>query len=142
MKTSNHLDSWPVTYPPSILIVADKAAQALKLKQTLEAKGYQVHLTEAGAQGLGATLERYFELIVLNFEQLDPDRCDAWRKINAAPELARTPLVILTSRASSPTAINRFESAGPVYYLFNDQGAAEKLPQIVEQTHYMKDRYM
>lgn len=131
-----------MTYPPSILIVADKAAQALKLKQTLEAKGYQVHLTEAGAQGLGATLERYFELIVLNFEQLDPDRCDAWRKINAAPELARTPLVILTSRASSPTAINRFESAGPVYYLFNDQGAAEKLPQIVEQTHYMKDRYM
>ena len=131
-----------MTYPPSILIVDDKTAQALKLKQTLEDKGYQVHLTEAGAQSLGATLERYFELIVLNFEQLDPDRCDTWRKINATPELAQTPLVILTSHASTPKTINRFESAGPVYYLFNDQGAAEKLPQIVEQTHYMKDRYM
>jgi CheY-like chemotaxis protein len=138
----NQPDDRLISYPPSILIVADKTPQGLELKQTLEAKGYQVHLTDPSPKGLAAAFQSYFELIVLNFERLDPDRCEAWRKISAAPELARTPMVILTGRASTPKAIDRLESVAPVYYLSKDNTPEEKLPQIVEQAHYMKYRYM
>ena len=128
-------------YPPSILLIAARTSQTLKIKQALEIKECQVYWTKASSEGLGRASQKYFDVIVLDMDQSAENDLVVYQKLKQYPELADSPTVILTTRDIPGKSVNEFKK-GPVYFLMKDPWAGEMLWQIIEQVQYLTYRYL
>jgi DNA-binding response OmpR family regulator len=79
-----------------VLVIEDNADLAFGLRNNLEIEGHEVEIAGDGALGLQLTLERPFELVVLD---LMMPGLDGFRVLKAMRERGdRTPVLILTAR--------------------------------------------
>ena len=76
---------------PSILIVEDSPAQALKTKLTLESNGCQVDWADTGYGGLDLISQKEFHLIVLDVELPDINGFEICRTLKTDPAYAAIP---------------------------------------------------
>jgi CheY-like chemotaxis protein len=129
--------------PLSILILGENSVEVSKLKQSLEDYGCQVVQTEANAKALAAAARKYFDLIVLNITEPQVIGSELGNRLkNHHPELVSIPTVILTTRAQIKEVINKFELPPPVSYLAKDAYAETRILQIIQEIHYLTERYM
>jgi len=138
------LDRFDDRYPgyrPSILLVADEAGSASKLKQRLERTGLQIHRIDPSCEQVVQARQEYFEVMVLDLEGVDPQSQALCQEIKAEPELAAIPKVILTPCPLPPETLNRLDVGRSAYYLVKDHKAEGQLMRLIEQTHYLTDRY-
>jgi hypothetical protein len=107
------------------------------LKRQLEQHQCRVTRIRPGPENLNLVRWKYFDLIVC---RLSPVRlAELWPNLQTDPQLARTPLVVLTSCALTLPVSER---VAPVYYLANDDQAPGRLVRIIDQVHYLSSRYM
>jgi two-component system KDP operon response regulator KdpE len=129
------------TYPPAILLIAERIIQVLELKQALENNGCQVHWTEASTEGLDKAKQKYFDLIVLDIDPSTENGLSLYQALKSYPELADLPAVILAPFQRLSRKLSGFEG-GPVHFLVKDSVLKIRLLQLIEEVHYLRDRYL
>lgn len=129
--------------PLSILILGENNGEVSNLKQGLEDNGCQACWAEASAKALAAAAENYFDLIVWNMEEPKTIGSELSSRLkNHHPELASVPMVILTTREQINEVINKLEFPPPISYLAKDAYSETRLLQIIQEVHYLTDRYL
>ncbi len=117
---------------PSILLVEDSVAQALKLKLGLENHGCQVQWVDTGLRGLTTAREKVFDLIILDIELPDITGFDVCRELKTDPKLALVPVVIMTTRDKANDVLNGLE-IGAIDYIPKDAFAEVVLLETIKQ---------
>lgn len=85
-------------HPPyRILIVDDVAASRETLEGILYALDYEFHLAASGHEGLALASQVQPDLILLDIMMPDLDGYEVCRRLRAIPELAETPVVLITA---------------------------------------------
>ncbi|MDX1520088.1 MAG: hypothetical protein R3264_00495 [Anaerolineae bacterium] len=132
------------TYPPSILLITSNPAHGSKLKHRLEKKGYRVYQSDISSDGLAVAHQNYFELIVFDGKTPDLAGNEAFNRLFNDPEIAEAPKVMLTTDKLDKAPVpSRSEIKGPIYWLSGEDSLVEaKLGQIIEETHYLVNRYL
>jgi two-component system, OmpR family, response regulator MtrA len=83
-----------------VVVVADDEEDILLLVETiLMNAGYDVVRTRDGAQALAEIRSRRPQLAVLDLSMPELDGLEVLRHVRSDPELAETPVVLLTARA-------------------------------------------
>ncbi len=147
MRGSYDADRGYTTYPPSILIVTDCLVHALRLKWKLENEGCQVDCTSPNPAGMATACRKYLDLIVLDLEGPDAGGSEVCQKLRANPQLTDVPVVILATCSCAEGGISDLPR-GKVYCLSNvrpngeDPSVEAKLLGIIEQIHYLTNRYV
>jgi chemosensory pili system protein ChpA (sensor histidine kinase/response regulator) len=95
----------PATVPsrdrtPVVLVVDDSISIRHALEGALSSVGYDVRLARDGVEALGAMIADPPDIMVLDLEMPRLDGFELLSVIRANESLARTPVVILTSRAA------------------------------------------
>lgn len=135
------IDRGYTVYPPSVLIVGDSLPEMRNLKRKLENKGCRVSWADTSPEGLATASHKYFELMVLVLERPELDGPAMCNRLRVQPALATVPVVMLTNDGCTeevPRSLNK----GPIYYLPKDTCGEAMLSQIIEQVHYLTDRYL
>lgn len=136
MMTTTTLHSQePAQRRPSILIVEDSSAQALKVKLTLENNGCRVHWADTGLGGLAIAQEKNFDLIILDIELPDIDGFTVCQRLKAQPTLAPVPVIMMTTRDHAEDVLNGLE-IGAVDYIPKDAFAEMVLLETIRQMAY------
>lgn len=126
--------------PPEILIVTDSSGSTPKLKQRLESHGCSVKLAGPGFSSLSTAGQKYPDLIVLLVEHSAAESLDIYRKLETEPNLADTPLALLTTPDCAKDISSRVDMR-PMFSLPKDASATQLL-QIIQETRYLMDRYL
>jgi len=135
-----------ISYPPSILMVGDNNLPTLKLKRWLEHNGCRVCQADPRSTGSATSPQPYFDFVVLNLEGTAGDEVEVCRKLAADPELAHLPVVVLTPPGCPLKAIPGLKM-DQIYCLARTRPgggticAETMLLQLIQQTHYLIDRY-
>lgn len=88
--------------PRRVVLVIDDSLTTRMLEQSiLESAGYEVDLATSGEQGLEKARARRYDLLLVDVEMPGMDGFTFVEQIRADPHLARTPTVLVTSRAST-----------------------------------------
>lgn len=87
-------------HAPRVLVVDDSISMRRALETMLTGVGYDVRVARDGVEALGAMLEDLPDIIVLDLEMPHLDGFELLSVIGGNEALARTPVVILTSRAA------------------------------------------
>ncbi|HEX2869969.1 MAG TPA: response regulator [Polyangiaceae bacterium] len=88
--------------PRRVVLVIDDSLTTRMLEQSiLESAGYEVDLATSGEQGLEKARARRYDLLLVDVEMPGMDGFTFVEEIRADPHLARTPTVLVTSRAST-----------------------------------------
>lgn len=137
-------DGGPITYPPSVLMIGNSSS-TLSLKQRLENNGCRVCQLDFGFGNLDIAHRPYFDVILFSPGQLDEDKLETYQQLKADPELAHTPLIVLTSGRCLADTPNGLKS-GKVYCLScldtgSDARVEVQVLQLIEYIHYMTCRY-
>jgi len=82
-----------------ILIIEDMESVVVALKAYLEREGFQVLTAMNGEDGLRTVSEQKPDLVILDLILPDMDGLEICRKIRKNPEVARTPILILSGKA-------------------------------------------
>ena len=132
--TPPHLEEMdrPKAAQPSVLIVEDSAAQALKVKLTLENNNCQVYWADTGLEGLNIAQQMRPELIVLDIELPDINGFEVCRRLKANPKLANVPVIMMTSRDYAEDVLNGLE-LGAIDYIPKDAFAEAVLLETIRQ---------
>ena len=85
--------------PPQILLVEDNEANRYLARYLLENAGYQVRICINASEAFLALDQFRPDLILLDIQLPDMDGYEIARRLKARPELARVPLVAVTSFA-------------------------------------------
>jgi DNA-binding response OmpR family regulator len=83
--------------PHRLLIVDDVAASRETLEGILYAPDYEFHLAASGHEGLAVASQVQPDLILLDVMMPDLDGYEVCRRLRATPELAETPVVLITA---------------------------------------------
>jgi CheY-like chemotaxis protein len=84
---------------PRILLVEDNEMNRDMLARRLTRKGYDVVVAEDGAKGLAAASAEQPDLILMDMSLPVLDGWEATRRLKAAPETERIPVIALTAHA-------------------------------------------
>jgi CheY-like chemotaxis protein len=84
---------------PRILLVEDNEMNRDMLARRLTRKGYDVVVAEDGAKGLAAASAEHPDLILMDMSLPVLDGWEATRRLKAAPETERIPVIALTAHA-------------------------------------------
>ena len=117
---------------PSILIVEDSTAQALKVKLTLENNNCRVYWSETGFGGLDIAQQENLDLVVLDIERPDITGFEVCKKLKADPNLANIPVIMMTTRDHAEDVLNGLE-LGAVDYIPKDAFAEVVLLETIKQ---------
>jgi DNA-binding response OmpR family regulator len=83
--------------PHRLLIVDDVAASRETLESILYAPDYEFYLAASGHEGLAVASQVQPDLILLDVMMPDLDGYEVCRRLRALPELAETPVVLITA---------------------------------------------
>lgn len=86
---------------PKILLVEDNEMNRDMLSRRLERKGYEVVMAFDGEQGVNMARAEAPELILMDLSLPVLDGWEATRRLKAAPETKRIPVIALTAHALS-----------------------------------------
>ena len=86
-------------HKPLILYIEDDAMNRTLVKRVLEHHGYMVEVAEDGRTGLAWARALRPDLILMDIGMPGTNGYEATRLIKADPELASTPVVVLTAYA-------------------------------------------
>lgn len=82
-----------------ILLIEDNELNRDMLSRRLQKRGYEVVMAVDGEQGVAAALSEAPALIVMDMSLPGIDGWEATRRIKAAPQTCRIPIVALTAHA-------------------------------------------
>ncbi len=85
----------------TILVIDDSLTTRMLEQSILESAGYEVALATSAEQGLEMARERHHDLFLVDVEMPGMDGFGFIEQIRADPQLAATPAVLVTSRAST-----------------------------------------
>ena len=85
---------------PQVLVVDDSISMRRALEVTLASVGYHVRVARDGVEALGMMMSELPDIMVLDIEMPRLDGFELLSVISGNAELARVPVVILTSRAA------------------------------------------
>ncbi|HWM84853.1 MAG TPA: response regulator transcription factor [Kofleriaceae bacterium] len=98
-----------------ILVVEDDASIRLGLEDTLQAKGYRVTVATRGAAGLDLAERVRPDLIILDIMLPDMDGFEVCRRLKSAPDLAGTPIIMLSARGAELDRVRGLELGADDY---------------------------
>ena len=128
-------------YPPSILLISGHQPGTPELRRNLENHGCRVQQIEAGLETLLEVGHTFFDAIVLKIERFDRTVEEVCEKLATDRELVALPVIVLLRPGAGQAAGAKLEILPPVHYLTWDSGVDAKLLQIIEEIHYLTDRY-
>ena len=99
-----------------ILVVDDEPDLRLLVRMTLEGNGYEVEEASTAAEAVTQALLLHPRLILLDIRLPDAEGFDVLRTIMMTPELAKTPVVMMSAHSSPPT-LRKAEVIGSSDYL-------------------------
>ena len=85
----------------TVLIVEDNELNMKLFRDLLEAHGYQTIGTNKGTEALGLVRQHRPDLILMDIQLPGIDGYEATRRIRAIPDLAKVPIIAVTSYALS-----------------------------------------
>ena len=85
----------------AILVIDDSLTTRMLEQSILESAGYEVELATSGEQGLEKARARRYDLFLVDVEMPGMDGFTFVEQVRADPNLAETPAVLVTSRASA-----------------------------------------
>ena len=98
-----------------ILVVEDEKDILNLVKLYLEKEGYRVSTAMAGLDGLKSVKEEHPDLVVLDLMLAEMDGLEVCKRIRAAPEIAMTPIIMLTAKAEESDTIVGLELGADDY---------------------------
>ena len=135
-------------YPPSILMVADISTHLMGLMQRFENKNCQVYWLDPTLDSFfeAGQCPRCFDLIVLDLTGTDKECLAVYKKLGAYPELAGTPVIILTAEGEAHATLDGADKSLNYYLFETPQPISEdkieaELWQVIEQIRYLAARY-
>ena len=84
-----------------ILVVEDTEDNRQIIRDLLSSVGYELIEATDGAEGVALAQSQHPDLILMDIQLPEMDGYEATRRIRAIPELARVPIVAVTSYAPS-----------------------------------------
>ena len=100
---------------PLILIVDDEEDILALLDYNLQDSGYRTRLATTGKEALAASEEETPDLIILDVMMPVMDGLEACRIMRAKPELADTPIVMLTARSGEDDHVRGLDVGADIY---------------------------
>ena len=100
----------------TILVVDDEPDLRLLVRMTLEGNGYEVAEASTAAEALVQAMAVRPGLILLDIRLPDAEGFEVLRTLKATPELAETPVVMMSAHSSPPT-LRKAEVIGSHDYL-------------------------
>ena len=94
----------------TILLVEDNEMNRDMLSRRLMRRGYEVTLAEDGVQGLDLARAQMPDLILMDMSLPTIDGWEATRRLKAAPETQRIPIIALTAHAMVEDMIKATEA--------------------------------
>jgi PleD family two-component response regulator len=128
-------------YPPSILLISDRRPGAVELRRNLEDHGCRVEQIGAELETLLEAGQTFFDAIVLPIDRFDQNIEQLCGKLAANRELAPIPVIVLVKYGVAHGAGAGLELYPPIRYLAWEAGVEARLLQIIEEIHYLTDRY-
>jgi two-component system cell cycle response regulator DivK len=86
---------------PRILLVEDNEMNRDMLSRRLQRRGYAVELAVDGLEGVARALEGGWDLVLMDMSLPEIDGWEATRRIRAAGDAGRMPIIALTAHAMS-----------------------------------------
>lgn len=121
--------------PPrrKVLVAEDDELIRLVLRRLLESEGYDVETCSDGAEALEAARRGGHALIVSDVRMPRMDGFELLRRVRELPELARTPVVMLTSMGAEEDVLKGFEMGADDYVLkpFSSQELAARVRRLL-----------
>ena len=99
-----------------ILVVDDEPDLRLLVRMTLEGNGYEVEEASTAAEAITKALAVKPRLILLDIRLPDSEGFEVLKTLKATPELADTPVVMMSAHSSPPT-LQKAEVIGSHDYL-------------------------
>ena len=128
-------------YVPSILIISDRLSTTLKLRRDLEGHGCRVQQIKTQVEALVELGHTFFDAIVLDVGRLGRNVWDMSDKLSTDRELIAIPVAVVLPPDSDKEAIADLQISPPVYYVARKPDVGARLLQIIEEVHYLTDRY-
>jgi PleD family two-component response regulator len=128
-------------YPPSILLISDHRPGAAELQRNLEDHGCRVEQIGAERETLLEVGQTFFDAIVLPIERFDQNIGQLCGKLASNRELAPIPVIVLVKYGVDHGAGADLDLYPPIHYLAWEAGVEARLLQIIEEIHYLTDRY-
>ena len=100
----------------TILVVDDEPDLRLLVRMTLEGDGYAVEEASTAAEAILQALSVRPRLILLDIRLPDAEGFEVLRTLKKTPELAETPVVMMSAHSSPPT-LRKAEVIGSHDYL-------------------------
>lgn len=100
----------------TILVVDDEPDLRLLVRMTLEGNGYEVAEASTAAEAIIQAMAVRPGLILLDIRLPDSEGFEVLRTLKATPELAETPVVMMSAHSSPPT-LRKAEVIGSHDYL-------------------------
>lgn len=104
------------TEPRKVLIIEDDANVREMVRLTLEPQGFYLMESDRAEAGIQLFRQRKPDLVVLDIDLPDGNGFDVCRKMRDNPELAATPIIMLTGKVDLESKLEGF-SAGADQYL-------------------------
>ena len=95
---------------PRILLIEDNELNRDMLSRRLARKGYEVLLAEDGAAGVATAIAERPDLVLMDVSLPVMDGWEATRRLKAAPETRRIPVIALTAHAMSTDRLKAVEA--------------------------------
>jgi CheY-like chemotaxis protein len=127
----------PVTQAPTarrlkVLLIDDSPIARATESALVKALGHVVDEAQDGEEGLSRIQAGNYDLILTDVQMPKMDGFTLTRRIKTAPELARLPVIILSSLAS-PEDKRRGLDAGADAYLVKGELGVESLAQAIDR---------
>jgi len=99
-----------------ILVVEDEADNRRILRDLLTSSGFRVAEADNGPDGLEMTLRERPDLVIMDIRLPGMDGFEVTRLIKSRPEVADTPVIIVTSHAMSDDTAKALAAGGDAYF--------------------------
>jgi two-component system chemotaxis sensor kinase CheA len=121
----------PSQGPKHVLVVEDAPVARELLAGVLRSLGYRVSEALDGRQGLSMVRDFRPDLVLTDLEMPFLDGLDMVSRIRDEPDLASTPIVVLTTRDDPDTRV-RAETLGVRAFLSKQRFVEEELRAVIE----------
>ncbi len=115
-----------------ILLIDDDAQMSELYKVGLNSAGHEVELVEDGQQGLEKALVMKPDIILLDIMMPTMNGFDVLKQLRAAPEVEKTPVIILTNLAESSEE-QTATAMGAKRYIVKNQTEPKELAKIIDE---------